>query len=356
MTNLTFALPTTLLGALCFFNAPAMEPVSIAPQEAKNRLTQDQEAVDEVSVAYFQPQNMDAGRLSSLAQRLIFSAGVVGDVQGSGMFQAVTFETLGSTILVAAEADLMERVLGLLRDLDDGDTTARGDGSNDATRVTTFQYRLRFASPGVAEVALRPFMNFGARTQGFGSVPDAPTSVTIEYETGSVIVRETVPMIAEIRRVLEQIDQPEPQVRMTYYLVRGVDAETMESEGIESADLDQGLPADLVRDLGAILPVEGFQTLSFGVLQGDAMAERQVTDTLADGSQFMLGLQPTTFDRESGVLGLEQMNFEFNQQRSTGGFDMKRFRTSAQLEPGRFTVLGGVGATPVFLVLHMQRM
>lgn len=381
MTNLTFALPTTLLGVLAFLNSPSAQPepfepvpigavpieavatalahgalaqetlAGVAAQARTNRAATQEPEAPEVSVAYFEPRSMDPNRLANLAQRLIYSSGVLGEIPNT-MFQPVTFESLEKTILVAAQSTLMPDVLGLLRDLDDGNTQAQKSSGDEATRVTTYQYRLRFASSSAVESVLRPFMNVRLLGAQGHQMPDAPTGITIEYETGTVVVRETTAMIAEIRRVIEQIDQPEPQVRMTYYLVRGVDDAVMEAEGIDAEDLDAGLPKDLVRDLGALLPVRGFQPLSFGVLQGDALSPRDIRDTMATGATMSLTMSPTTYDRETGTLGVDDIRFEY----AEGGYGTKRFTTSAQLEPGRFTVLGGVGATPIFLVLHMQRM
>lgn len=348
--NLTTSLPAGALAilAMAFSNRPSTS--AVAPNPALEPVVQDEAVEMRPTVAYFRPENLDAMALSQSAQQLIYSGGVLGDVNVGGMYRAVNTQVLDQLLIVSATPDLMPGVLALLTELDQ-QAGKKGDESDDR-KVVTFQYQLRFASYAAVSHALEPFNNFGP-TQANSSFGPAPR-ITIVRETGTVVARATIATVAEIRRVLEEIDVPDPQIRLTYYLIEGLTSEMAEDEGLTANELNVGVPSTLVEDLGGMVPVEGFRILSFGVLQGDALAERQFSDEFGDAAM-RLRMEPTTFDRQTGALGLDRVEFELMLP-ALGGPNNKGFTTSAQIEPGRYTVLGGVGAEPIFVVLHMTRM
>jgi hypothetical protein len=143
-------------------------------------------------------------------------------------------------------------------------------------------------------------------------------------------------------------------VRLTYLLLRGYDARTLAAEGLSDADLDMDLPKDLVQDLGSLVPVVGFRRMSFGVVQGNALAPKSFSDRFAfNTGSIDLEMRPVNFDEQSGALTLERIEFE-----CTFGKDgsSQSFSTGARLAPDEYMVLGGVGSVPVFLVLRMTRL
>lgn len=302
------------------------------------------------SIAYFRPEHLEPATLSSAVRMLVLSGGALGDIrQGADMYEPLNIQVVENMLVVSALPDLLPDVVALMNDLDAQSAAMSGDAA-DADSVTTFQYQLRFASRTAVHEALTPFRNKSPQQVQTGG---DPTGITIVPETGTVVVRETRAIIEEIRSVLEEIDQPQPQVRLTYYLVRGYSEESMADHGYEHEDMNQGLPEGLVGDLGALLPLAGFRAESFGVLQGNALARREFRDSLPDAN-IQLRMYPTTFDRWTGTLGVDQIDFSYQSNRGSQG--TKSFTTSAQLTPGRYTVLGGVGAEPLFVVLQMTRM
>lgn len=315
---------------------------------------QDAETQEEPrpDIAYFRPEHLHAGILSQNAQQLIYSSGVLGDMnEGSSRYRPVNTQVVDELLVVSALPKYMPGVLSLLTELDE--EAGKASETDDDQRIVTFQYQLRHASRSSVERALQPFTNV-PMIQGPRGVIDQPPSITIVPDSGMVVVRATKAQVAEIERVLEDVDVPAPQIRLTYYLIRGYSEELMFEHGYELEDMNRGVPEDLANDLMALLPVEGFRMESFGVLQGDALAERQFSDDF-DNANMRLEMFPTTFDRQTGTLGVDQVQFSLFDRTVVGGGN-KSFTTSAQLEPGRYTVLGGVGADPVFVVLKMTRM
>jgi|GEM_PF-2096025 len=354
--NLTTSFPAGALAllALCLPSQPKAtttgpEPGPAAAPGAIAAPLQDEETEPRPEVAYFRAKNMNPGALSNTVQQLIYGSGVLGDIDTGTQYRSVSTQVVDDMLVVSALPSLMPQVLELLGELDE--EAGRPNEEADDRRIATFQYQLRFASHAAVSRALEPFLNFGP-TQG-GTSADPRTRFTIVEETGTVVARASVATIAEIRRVIEEIDVPEPQVRLTYYLIEGLSRQTVLDTGLDPDELNVGVPEELVRDLGALLPVEGFHMLSFGVLQGDALAQRRFNDEFG-GSKMQLDMVPTTFDRQTGALGIDRI--EFGLFSNSMGGRTKSFTTSAQLEPGRYTVLGGVGADPVFVVLHMSRM
>jgi hypothetical protein len=308
---------------------------------------QDEEP-ERPTIAYFRPQHLSASLLANNVQQLVYSGGVLGDIDAGTEYLPVTMQVVEDLLVVSALPRLMPGVLALLGDLDT-EAGKSADAAAADTRVTTFQYQLRYASDDAVRLALQPFQNFG----GLPNTASEPR-ITIVEETGTLVVRATAATVAEIRAVIEELDVPAPQVRLTYYLIRGYTAELMDEEGLMPKDMNVGVPADLVSDLSALLPVEGFRMMSFGVLQGDALARREFSDEYGDTSM-SLRMYPTTFDRQTGTLGLSQVEFSMSNANVPSNAS-KGFTTSAQLQPGRYTVLGWVGADPVFVVLQLSRM
>jgi hypothetical protein len=329
--------------------APAATLPITTPQEA------DEEYVEpRFHVEYFRTDGVSAYELQQVASSL-FNEGWVVSATIPGLEEhGVVLQAVGSASIVVACVE--ESVPGVLELLTRLQAELRVSQEPFGAPLVTRQFQLRHVGRQVVDEALRPFMMANSQ-RAFPVGPngefDAP-SITVLDESGLVMVRDSAARIEEIAALLASIDRPAPQVRLTYLLLRGYDARTLAAEGLSDADLDKDLPKDLVQDLGSLVPVVGFRRMSFGVVQGNALAPKSFSDRFAfNTGSIDLEMRPVNFDEQSGALTLERIEFE-----CTFGKDgsSQSFSTGARLAPDEYMVLGGVGSVPVFLVLRMTRL
>lgn len=305
-------------------------------------------------IEYFRTEGVSARELENVAHGMlaqgVFAATVPpGTPTPSPVLQAVG----NASIVVACAEESMPVVLGFLERLQ-----VELRASQDPVRepLVTRQFQLRHVGRDTVEEVLRPYRQAAAAP--LAMYPDGTTaewpSITVLDGSGLVIARDTEARLAEIGALLESVDRPAAQVRLSYMLLRGYDQRTLEAEGLTSSDLDQDLPQDLVRDLGALVPVLGFRRMSFGVVQGNALSPKQFSDRFAyGGGKIELQVRPVNFDERTGELNVERIDFDCYFERDGSS---QSFETGARLVPDEYMVLGGVGNVPVFLVLRMTRL
>ncbi|MEZ5980574.1 MAG: secretin N-terminal domain-containing protein [Planctomycetota bacterium] len=324
--------------------------------------TQDSKKPGKFVVEYVRTEHSNAydvqGPIGSLLENLNIASTWLGDTDAQKL-STVTVRAIGEhSIMVATPQEWFAPILDQIKRID----AELADTSG--AEIQTFQYQIRHVSQNAVERALEPFRSTiqNASPRGSRGPVYTAASVTIVRDTGTVIVRDTEARIAEVQRVLERIDRPEAQVSLRYYLIRGYTTEqSAEDEGWQLSDLytDHFLDPnmyveDFLPSLRSLIPMVGVRLESFGVLQGDALAEKSFSDGVGN-ARFDLRMYPTAFDEQTGTLSVDQIDFQcvgFGASESS----QQGFKTSAKLTPGRFTILGGVGAEPLFLVLHMSRM
>jgi hypothetical protein len=348
------ALATTLLltaGSAFVAGHPA-SPLALAPRTA----LQEQAASPQESyvIAYFRTEGVSASELEHVASRLLDRTSAVSVAIPGLDGERIALQRVGErSVVVACSEEAMPHVLELLERLQ-----VELRASSDATGgpLVTRQFQLRHVGRETIEAALRPYRSAVAIPMAVnpdGTTVDVP-SITVLDQSRLVVVRDREARCAEIAALLESVDRPAAQVRLTYMLLRGYDEGTLLAEGLGAGDLDQDLPQDLVRDLGALVPVVGFRRMSFGVVQGDALAPKDFHDRFAfAGGSLELQVRPANFDERTGVLNIERIDFD-----CVLGADgsSQSFETGASLTPDEYVVLGGVGKVPVFLVLRMTRL
>lgn len=328
---------------------PAVTAPIAAPQES------DDEYVEPTfRIEYFRTDRVSAYELQEVVSGILGQGWPVSSaISGLEDYPAVLQAVGDASIVVACTEEAMPGVLALLERLEE---ELRASTVPAPEPLVTRQFRLQHVSRDTIESALRPYRMVTASPMAMypdGTTAEMP-SITILDGNSLVIVRDTEARIAEIGSLLESVDRPAPQVRMTYMLLRGYDERSLAAEGLNASDLDQNLPKDLVQDLGSLVPVVGFRRMSFGVVQGNALAPKVFSDrfAFAEGS-IQLELRPVNFDEVTGALNIERIDFDCVFQ---GDGSSQSFETGARLVPDEYMVLGGIGNVPVFLVLRMTRL
>lgn len=165
--------------------------------------------------------------------------------------------------------------------------------------------------------------------------PDGRSAnMTVLHDLSTILLEDTPERVSELLATLEAIDRPEPQLLVSCWILEGTH---------EAVTGKPGAPAEIVRDLQALLPYEGFALRSFGLMRTSARAES--THFVLD-DKFELTLRPTAFDEQAGQLTTEV--------RFSGG--EQAFDTRTTLDLADDTVLGAAGSTPIFVVLRFSRL
>lgn len=317
LTHLALLVPLTMPGFLYQGSAEAKAPVN--------------------AVEYYTPQLAPARDLARVVSDL-FEGGSVGIVVGQQEIPP-TLLTYGKSIVVRYRDDKIGELVTLLKRLDE--QWSGEEGTRRDTDIVTLEYRARHVMLNSLSRALVPFTH--PIFVSDGTAQYQVQNLSYLEERGLIVVRGPMEEVVQIEAVLKRIDVPQPQVTVTCHLVRGQ----------MKATAEQLLPAELTQNLKQLVPFEGFESLALGILRSDALTEMQLTVDYSPGEQFQLQLRPRAFDPESRSLTFDQCAFSLlrgeDEHRS-----QQRFTTSATIRTGEYTVLGAVGAEPIFVVLHVS--
>ena len=295
-----------------------------------------------VVVQYFAPTKAPVEELSE-ALRFLYSTRRRGAGEAMPLFQP-----LGETLLIQTSQETLEEVLRIAGDCD---ANYVGRGENSATSQEQWQYEVKHVALDSVRKALRyldrsTFIEEG--TAG-GLAPRAARGLRISYvdERGLLIAQGTAAEIERARLILRDLDVPRSRLMLTCYVVQGSNEESTEA-----------LPAELLRDLGKLVPFAGFELLSTGVLPTDASREVSMSVDLDDQrGSFELEMLPSAYDARSGQLALSSITFKMvlnpGAPAASRSSTRRSFQTSTSLRTDRYTVLGAVGATPVFVVVKL---
>lgn len=298
----------------------------------------------EVEIAYYAPRAISTKTLMRLAEQLfgeeilVERAAVPG--RDGGEAWVAHFLNVQDTILIRDTNDQVIKIRAELKRLEESLAPdllrpAGGAAQPDAELVD-WQYEPRHVSAATLDLALNRFRRSIVVTPPEGMSGQNVMVMTISAlpERNLVLVHDTPEQIEKIKAFIAGIDQPTPQVTITYYVITGHAAADVQRDG-------RSVPAELVENLRRLVPVEAYQLELSGVLRSSVSGKMTVEDDLR---QMEMQLEPASFDAQGGTLALKACRFEF-QKRS--------FTTSATLRQGEYTVLGAAGETPVFLVLRL---
>jgi hypothetical protein len=312
---------------------------TLAPAPSKPRLVTENELV----VRYFTPKAANAAELANVvgmsfgSNIMAFPEGTTADgpivAPANSIRRAIT---VGGAVMVRDVPQQIEKVIGALEELDRLALEDQKRAEALTARIEIAQYRPRFASQDAAYSLLQ--------TLGL-SVDAIPESETLIFSADA----ETV---AAGRKALEELDVPPREVTLTCLLVQGL----QEAGGAP----DPLLPADLAANLRALVPMPGFDVIATGVVRSTVTAKEIALESQIEGGlRYTLELRPRSFDERSGSLSVGACKFELRVpvfQGAAGNvnaFQSQEFRTALTLHAGEYTVMGAVGADPVFVVLKL---
>lgn len=327
----------TCLPSLAVLPAPPIQQVQGGVLEA-----QDEDPFG-VIVEYYQPKKADVHILSDTMSRICRSGTIshkASAVNGGFITLQPEFLVYGETLLVTDTRTEMANTLALLGELDANYREAK-PGPGGATEIELYAYSVTHVSMRTVQNPLNQLFQ-GQQVAGRGA-PEPRPSISFVEENRQVLVRGTRAQIVAAMEVLKSLDVPQPRVMLSCYLISGAPAE----------ENDDRVPADLVRDLSALVPYKGFELLSAASLPSDTNGRISLEVKLESGDgEMTLQMDPVAYDKVSGTLTLGDVRFYLSQGDGKQN-NTKQFTTSTSLHQGEYTVLGSVGATPVFMVIKM---
>ena len=328
--------------------APAPLPLLLPPAtplvQAINSPQQEEQLDDyDQVIQYYQPKRADADTLLNMMNVLIMSGGMehktrVGEDNFN--FSRPLVMTYGDSLLVKDTRKEITGTFAMLADLDKNYRKPKQAQAPPSEQRQLFQYTFTHVSLNSARIALRSL--YDAQRQ-FGSL--APPRLSFVEEQGQILVRGTVEQIAEVHDILKKLDVPRPSVTLSFFLIQGCSEE----------DNDDRVPPDLSRDLSELVPYTGFRMLSSAIVPSDTSSRIELDVQLeGDRGSVNLELEPAAYDSAAGTLALERVQVLLNLVNGARR-DTSAIRTSTSLEAGRYTVLGAVGADPVFMVIKLSK-
>lgn len=295
---------------------------------------------EELMIAYYTPRTMRAQTLAKLAEELfgkrvyVQKRSIPG--QDGGASWVDHFLVVDDTILIR---DGNDRVLTIRAELERLEESLHPPEEPRAVRtdaeLVDFQYEPRHVSTSTLQLALARFnrsMNVGPPRGQSGPYVQAMT-ITSLPERNLLLVHDTPEQVEAIKAFIAGIDQPTPQVTITYFVVIGYSEPPV--TGLRAA------PAELAQNLERLVPAKHYHMELSGVLRSSVSGKMVVEDA---SRPMQIGLEPASFSMQDGVLTLESCRFEYQK---------RAFSTSATLRKGEYTVLGAAGEQPVFLVLRL---
>ena len=338
MNLTTLTIPVLTAG---FFLA-GLQPQAFAQEDPDNGIkpqhpASQRERQQNLIIEYYTPTK---------APVVVLNNAMIGVYRGKPTHNGImtSFQVFGESLLIQGSAGEMPETLSLVAQMDQNYV---GAGEHTATTEEQFLYKLRYVSSNAVREALQSMdRNFMQQRQG-----QEPRGLSIGYveERGVVLVRGTAAEVSKAKAILTELDVAPPNLMISCYLVQG-----------KAGASTPSLPAALVRDLSALVPFEGFELLSSGMLPSDASSQLGLDVELEAGKgEFSLEMYPAAYDEDRGLLKLSSIKFKMSLYTNVSGKrerTQRSFSTSTSLATDKFTVLGAVGADPVFVVVRMTQL
>lgn len=316
---------------------PLVDPLPVA---------QDAEEANphQLIIDYFYPKNMKPRDLQGTIRQL----GNDGSMQhktwrgeDNFVYSDPIFLEYGDGLLVKDTRVEMPNTLMLLNELD-ANFREEERRRPEAEPTQLFQYVVTHVGIDSVRMALNNLFMGGQARAGGGGL--APPKFSFVEEKNLVIFKGTAAQNQEAKDILLSLDVPMPRVMLSCYLISGSSAEGG----------DPRVPADLAKDLSSLVPYTGFQLLSSAILPSDTTGQIELTVQLEGGKGgFDLRMDPVAYDKSTGTLALGSVEFELDLIKDKTR-ERKAFQTSTSLRQGEYTVLGAVGADPVFVVMKLS--
>ena len=298
-------------------------------------------SIDKVELRSFEPRNVGAEELYRIAERTIGRQFFVSERGGRGASPVDNLSLLANRIVMLDEPAYLVRIQGALELLD------RPSAAGGAGDLVVREYTPRYVSLDAALGALQPFER---RVSAKGAGPSS--NLSFIRERHQIVIRDTDEQIRQMSELLARVDVPEPQALLACYLVQA-----------DPAGTGAGLPADLLANLGKIVPQFRFRSLGFAMLQTSIAPGRHLRLHIEGGPDvgFDLEFTAVAYDPATQSLSVGDCRLERDQYRTvvregvsaTERTSRELFSTHAAFRGGQYTVLGATGAEPVFLVVHL---
>lgn len=279
---------------------------------------------EDVVLEMYQPRHVDPHELFDLTRATVGRSIYITERGGYRGQPVQNVSLLGDRVVITDRSDYAQLVLERMVLLDQP-----ASAEDPQSRTRSFEYTPRFITANAALQALTPYRS-----------PDG-SNLSWLSERNLIVVRDSESNVQQIEAVLRRVDVPEPQVVLTCYLVQG-----------SSGGDPSGLPADLVKNLGNLLPQFTFESVGFAMLQTSVSAGRSVELRIEGmGPSYSMSLSPVAWDTQSGALTVQGCTLR---RHSSSGHIASMFSTNTVLRSGEYTVLGATGTEPVFLVLKLD--
>ncbi len=248
------------------------------------------------------------------------------------------------SIAIYDNAEMMTRIRMTIARLDQQEELKPAPNQE----LTVAEYQPRFISLDDARSALAPFSRYIPnasfnRSQLPANNSQVNRNVTTLAGRGVLLIRDREELVAEMLTVLKKVDQPKAQFLISCVLIQG-------DKNAEDDRLSRILP----KELSSMSPHKKFKMISSGAIRVTAGSGRIVTLSMegADSVKSWLSFTPTSFDPQTGTLGLDRIKVEFEKV-TLGKRARQSFETAASITKDDYVVIGAFGDNPVFAVLHL---
>lgn len=315
----------------------AQAPVAVAePSEAAPKL---RPRPQELALRYFRPAQGSLHELRVLGIELFGDRVAVLDDEGPGGVGYVDrFLEVGGVLLVrdeAAQADSIVRQLGEL-ELQIFGQPAQAPAEPELVR---WEYAPRFVSIDALRSALTSFEHrVGNR-------------LNLEYapERKLVLALDRPRELAELRAFVERFDQPSPAIMLRCRLLSATQ-DSAQQPALEPA---------LVESLAQLSGSRTFASFGECAVRGTTDAVIEIKNDFGSDGPYELRLEPGAYDPATRTVSFSSCSFEcYRVQPNIGGEErlssVRRFKTRLSIRAGEPTVLGSIGAQPIFVVLELS--
>lgn len=325
------SLPLALL--LAPSPAPTAPPEPVSPLQDPDR---DPPHPPTPSVYYYAVEHADAYTMSTIVQELYGDLLPKYNADGEQVGSTENVMVLDDhRILVFDTPDRAQRILTLFADLD---VLPPGE-AEPSVELASEVYVPRYLTPHDILDGLEPF----ARSIWDEEVGSRP-NLRLLGSSGRILMRDTRAKLDEMLGLLEELDRPSPQLELTCYVLRGTDTPG-----------DTGLPAALTDNLSRLVPFEGFELATMGIVRtgADYAGTGLSLDMEGSDESFSLSARLTAFD--DSTEGREVLTIRDCRMMRVHDGVTELFKTDTSIVGGEYAVLGATGSTPVFVVLRFER-
>jgi len=289
-------------------------------------------SIEKIELRSYEPRNLDAEELFDIAVRTVGRSMYVSERGGMDAAPVSNLSLLADRIVMYDEPQYLARMQGALEALD------RPSAGGGAEELVVREYVPRYITLQAAHSALSSFERVYVQRGSNRHV----SSISRVDERNQLVIRDSEENLRQMGELLARLDVPEPQARLAFYLVQA-----------DPAGDGAGLPPDLVKNLGKIVPQFRFRALGFALLQASIAPGRSISLYIDGGPEagFDLHFRALAYDGATTSLSVGDCTLE--REDLQRGTSRQLFSTHAVFRGGEYAVLGATGAAPVFLVVHL---